>query len=461
MQTNIHALRQRKIDVTKANQTLLDKAKLEGRELSAEEDKEFSQRMIELKKNDVAIAEKEAEMADERNMPATDYPNTVTAIALGAPGYDNGAAPARRGPGKVGAKYRDLFGSNLSNDGFASAEQFFAAVHNAHTQYHPNLRGAIFASSMNEAVPAQGGFLVPETWSAEMLDAAIEDSIVMSRARITPMTSDNHKLAGYDASDNSSSSPFGLQAAWVNELASNTPQTGKVRLIELHANKLALYVNASSELVADGMSFESQLGENIIRSASWSLDLAFLTGDGVGKPLGVLNSPSLISVAKETSQVIGTILYANVAKMYSRMHPSCISNAVWLINNTALPQLLQMSLIIKNVAGTENVGGGLVPIFTPDGRGGYTMLGRPVVLTEKLSAVGTKGDILFVDLSQYSVGLRRGLALERSIHAGWSTDSVGYRAITRVDGQSRWGQAFSPRAGSTLSWAIALADRTS
>jgi HK97 family phage major capsid protein len=77
--------------------------------------------------------------------------------------------------------------------------------------------------------------------------------------------------------------------------------------------------------------------------------------------------------------------------MYSRMLPTSLGKAVWIMNQDVLPQLLQMTLPVKNVAGTENVGGSRSASPTAQGTGTpqFTLLGRPVVLTEKVSTLGT------------------------------------------------------------------------
>jgi len=82
-----------------------------------------------------------------------------------------------------------------------------------------------------------------------------------------------------------------------------------------------------------------------------------------------------------------------------------------------------------------------------------------VIFTEKLPALTNQGDLLLVSLSQYAVGLRKEVSLERSIYAGWQTDESGYRAIVRVDGQGTWKSAFTPKNGDSLSWCVTLAAR--
>ncbi len=66
---------------------------------------------------------------------------------------------------------------------------------------------------------------------------------------------------------------------------------------------------------------------------------------------------------------------------------------------------------------------------------------------------------MFVDFSQYSLGLRKVMSIDKSQHVGWQTDETGYRGILRADGQGRWDQVVTPKNGDTLSWCVTLAAR--
>src|SRR5262249_45744432 len=160
--------------------------------------------------------------------------------------------------------------------------------------------------------------------------------------------------------------------------------------IELTANKLFLLIPVSNELIADGEDFEQLLTQAIVKACSWHLDYAFLNGDGAGKPEGVLNNSALVVITKESSQPNATIVYENIAKMAGSIHPACFGNSVWVANPTTLPQLLLLKNVVKNVAGTENVGGSATPILSQDGDT-FRMLTRPVLLTEKVPALGSQG----------------------------------------------------------------------
>ena len=92
--------------------------------------------------------------------------------------------------------------------------------------------------------------------------------------------------------------------------------------------------------------------------------------------------------------------------------------------------------------------------------GQLRILTRPVIFSEKLPALGSLGDILLVDLSQYVIGLvRGGMRIDKSQHVRFSTDETTWRTVVRVDGMGTWSKPFTPKSGSTLSPFVTLAAR--
>lgn len=91
-----------------------------------------------------------------------------------------------------------------------------------------------------------------------------------------------------------------------------------------------------------------------------------------------------------------------------------------------------------------------------------TILGRPVIFTEKVSALGTTGDINFVDLSYYLIGDRQSVEVAASDQAFFQNDQTAYRIIERVDGRPWLQSALTPHNGSssTLSAFVQLATRS-
>jgi HK97 family phage major capsid protein len=348
-----------------------------------------------------------------------------------------------------GPRFAEMFPDvPLSSDGFSSVDEWFRVVHSG--LFHPNLKAA-----GSEGIGPAGGYAVPPEYAAMMLDRSLEREIVRPRATIIPMVADRKLVPGWDDLDHSGGSLFGgFKAAWLPEAGPAVDQDYKLRMIEMKTRKLALFTKVSNELIADGVGFEQALGEAMITATGWNLDDAFLNGPGVGQPLGVLNDPALIVIAKETNQAAASILYDNLVKMFARMHPALVGESVWVANTATIPQLLTLSMAV-------GTGGSHIPVLQPSSAPGvdFTILTRPVVFTEKLPTLGTKGDILFAAFSAYFIGMRKEVSVEKSMHVGWSTDESGYRAILRADGMGSWNKPATPKNGDTLSWAVTLATR--
>lgn len=349
----------------------------------------------------------------------------------------------------TGRTYRKMFGQGqpLSNGGFRDFNEFLTVL--SSKRYDSRL---FETRTMGITTPSDGGFSVPEEFAAWLLDASLESEVVRPRATVWPMKSETLKVPGWDSATHTSTLFGGLTGTWVSELGSNTEVFAKMRQIELNAKKLACYTAASNELVQDGIDFDKQISLAMIKTIGWYLDYAFLQGTGAGQPQGVLANPALVTVAKETGQAAATILYENVTKMYSRLAPQCMGNAVWVASQTAIPQLLTMTIQV-------GMGGSVVPAVLQQ-NGKFTLLGKEMIFSEKVPALGTVGDLLLCDFSQYIIGLRKEVSLDKSIHVGWSTDTSSYRTIVRADGQGSWDKAITPKSGSTLSWAVALATRS-
>lgn len=405
---------------------------------------------------DADIAAEEVRREHDRTSPAIDMhgrdieyglSGASARHATGEP-RDQALAVAQSQP-FAGRHHAELFGkpTAAADEGWKGFDDFRATVHGGRAD--PRV---VAATSMGGAVGSDGGFLIPGQFTAELLDASLEDEVVRPLARVYPMTQGNErKIAGFDGRDHGDDL-HGLRGVWLEESGTSTRQKAKTRLLRLIAHKLGIYAQASNELIADGMTFEELLGQAMREAIGFDLDEAFLNGNGVAKPLGVLNDPATITIAKEIGQGADTVSYDNLKNMFARMHPAGRRRAVWVANSTAIPELLGLSLVI-------GTGGSAVPVMSEGSDGSFRILTRPVIFTEKVPALGDRGDISLVDFSQYAIGMRKEAVLDRSNGPGWFEDEGSYRMILRVDGRGRWAAPLAPRNGATLSWAVTLIDR--
>lgn len=447
---NIHALRQRKFELKTRAEQLIARANSENRDLTPSELAEHERSLAALSANEADLIQVEAELESQRCMP-TD-PGAMVAAGNGT-GQWRSVGNANFKPGPRPKKYAELFGPAPQCE-FSGIGEFLRAVNFSQQSYDPRLH-----ASQTEAVPSEGGFLVPTEFAQQILDEALESEIVRPRAMVWPMASDSRKVPATQDNDHSNSSLYGgVTAMWASELESIDVMTVKLRTIGLAVNKLAMLSQASNELLED-TAFESVLGAKLVAGASWHLDNAFLFGNGAGKPLGALSSgnPALVTVNKETTQPVNGIVYENVLKMFAAMAPRNRKNAVWVFNDALIPALYEMQNRVLNLAASEVVGGSAVPVFSVGADGSATLLTRPVLFSEKMQAPGTLGDAGFVDFGAYAIGVRREIILAKSIHPGFATDSSWFRL--RVDGQPTWNKALTPLHGNPQSPYVILQAR--
>jgi HK97 family phage major capsid protein len=240
--------------------------------------------------------------------------------------------------------------------------------------------------SLGEKDPTAGGVFVPEQFTAQILDYALEDELIRPRATIWGMTTDKRHIPAWAGSDHTANLYGGFVAHWPAEGVADTETAPKTREIILEAEEVAIFTSVADKLIEDGLSVGAQLETALRRAIGWFLDMKFLTGSGAGVPLGILNDPAIISVAEEGGQAADTIMYENVVNMFGRCYPSCAKRATWLATIGAVPQLLTLTLPI-------GVGGTPVRVLN-EANGTYSMLTRPIEFTEKLPALGDKGDII-------------------------------------------------------------------
>jgi HK97 family phage major capsid protein len=211
----------------------------------------------------------------------------------------------------------------------------------------------------------------------------------------------------------------------------------------------------TDELLQDVAALESIVSPYFTQEIQFQVENALIRGTGVGQPLGILNSPALISVAAQAGQAAATIVSQNIVNMWTRMWAKSRPNAVWFYNQDIEPQLFLMSLV---------VGLGGVPTYLPaNGLSGQpygTLMGRPCIPIEYCSTLGTIGDLILADMGEMLVADKGGIATASSTHVQFLTDQTCFRFVYRIDAQPLWAAALTPFQGTnTLSPFVALATR--
>lgn len=342
---------------------------------------------------------------------------------------------------------------------FSDLGEFAASV------WHKQQNGDLLAKrneilNYQERVPSEGGFLVPEEFRAELLRVSLESSVVRPRARVVPMSSKTLTFPKVDSTTNATSVYGGVIIYRVEEGQDIPASDGSFGAVKLEATKQAALAVATNELVRDAAGgFAMYLQEILPEAIAFAEDLDFLTGTGVGEPLGALatGNTAIISVAKETSQDAATIVWQNVVRMYARMLPQSLNRAVWIVTPDALAELYTMGLVVGTGGGPTMIAPGAGNQAPPN-----TMLGRPIIVSEKAPAtLGTIGDISFVDFGYYLIGDRQQMEMSSSDHRYFESDKTAFKIVQRNDGRPWLDSAITPaNGGSTLSPFVQLATRS-
>lgn len=330
---------------------------------------------------------------------------------------------------------------------FASAAEFMHSI-SEHAFKNADLsrRLETLKNDMSSVKPADGGFLIPEILRAELLRVALERAVVRSRARVIPMDSLTIPFPMVDSTSNVSSVYGGITGFWTEEGATLTESQPRFGRVELRANKLCLYTEVPNELIRDARpSLEAFIGDIFPEALAWFEDVAFFIGGGVGEPLGFINAPGAVNVTRSTTVAGANVEWIDIANMYSRMLPQSLDRAVWIVS----PDVVQGLLTMPFTGSTNPIllgGGGF-----PSGNTGMPLqiLGCPVIVSEKARAIGTTGDINFVDFGFYLIGDRQAMSARQSEEFRFSSDVTAFRVIERLDGRPWLASPITPQNGST------------
>jgi len=300
-------------------------------------------------------------------------------------------------------------------------------------------------NALSSLKPSDGGFLIPEILRAELLRVALENAIVRSRARVIPMDSLTVPFPTVDSTSNVSSVYGGVTGYWTEEGATLTESKPRFGRVELRAQKLVLYTEVPNELLQDASpSLAAFIGDIFPEAIAWFEDVAFFVGGGVGEPLGFLNAPCAVNVDR-TGSSSGTVVWADIVNMYARMLPQSLRNAVWIVSPDTLPALFQMVM----TGGTSPIMlGGQAGFATGSAAPPMTMLGLPIIVSEKARTLGTIGDVNLVDFGFYLIGDRQAMSAKQSEDYKFQSDVTAFRVTERLDGRPWLLSPITPQNGS-------------
>jgi len=343
---------------------------------------------------------------------------------------------------------------NAGNAGFESAGEFWMSVKNAGLGRPVDKRLTIQNNAM-EKNAEDGAFLIPTDFRTTILEKVTGDESLLGRTFQLNSTSNNISIPVDEVAPWSTE---GIQAYWEGEAQTYQGSKLKFGQANMRLHKLTALVPVTEELLDDASALQSYIGRKAPIAMTHKVNSALISGDGVGKPYGIMNSGFLVTVPKESGQTADTVWFENIVKMYSRMLPASIGRSLWLINPALQEQLRFMKF---DAAAASPVPAYMPPTGLAEAPYG-TLMGRPIMpMMGSMAAIGDLGDILFVDYDNYiSVVKTSGIKSDISTHVWFDKDLVAFKFSMRLAGECPYKAPVTTEFGSyNMSSFIALEAR--
>lgn len=434
---SLQALREKRAKLVADMRGLLDAA-------AADNDRDLNEE--EVRKYDAAKAEVEAL---NRQITRLEEQETIEAGL----NQSTGAVASRQGPGTPRA------GGDPARREFENVGEFMHSV-----RFNPNDQRLASLWSEFDPQPVQGeqrmdtgssgGFAIPQQFRDTLLSVSPQEAAIRPGATVLPAGTPPDAAITIPALDQTGSTPDnvygGVTVDWISEGADKPETDANLREIKLEPQEVAGHVVLTDKLLRNWAA-ASALIERLLRGAIISAeDFAFLSGNGIGKPLGIINAGASYLVNRAGANAIGL---ADIQQMVSRI---LMRGGVptWLASQSIMPQLLAM----KNEIGSPPSGDGAL-VWQPNARdsaGNQLLMGYPIKWNERSPQLGTKGDLVLADRSYYLIKDGSGPFVAASEHVHFTKNKTVIKIFWNVDGQPWLTEPFTQEGGYEVSPFVVL-----
>ena len=270
-------------------------------------------------------------------------------------------------------------------------------------------------AALQVATPAEGGYLVPQLYSNELVTAISESSVLrMAGARVLAVD-------GTTAFNVPTMNPSGAAVLTAEEAAYNEaePDFGNVAFTPYKFTRL---VKASEELVLDSrFDLMSQiLLPDVAQAFAAAENAAFATGNGATAPQGIVTGGTVgVTTAAPTA-----ITADEIISLYHALSYVYRQNAVWLMNDATAAAIRKL----KDTTGQY--------LWQPGLQAGQPdrLLGRPVYTLNTMPTIAaTAKTIVFGDLRYFWIVDFAGTSMQRLSELYAATGQIGFRWFRRFD----------------------------
>lgn len=264
---------------------------------------------------------------------------------------------------------------------------------------------------------SEGGYLVPDEFEHTLIQALEEENIFRQMAKIIQTSSGDRKIPVVATKGT---------ASWIDEEGAFTESDDAFGQVSIGAYKLGTLIKVSEELLNDSVfDLESYISTEFARRIGAKEEEAFFTGNGTGKPLGILATTGGAETGV-TSAAATAVTADELIDLFYSLKAPYRKNAIWVLNDSTVKAIRKLKDQNGQYLWQPSMVAG-----TPD-----TILGRPVKTSAYMPALaaGSKS-IAFGDFGYYWIADRQGRSFKRLNELYAANGQVGFLASQRVDGK--------------------------
>ena len=272
-------------------------------------------------------------------------------------------------------------------------------------------------NALQEGTDSEGGYLVPDEYDRTLVEALEEENVFRQLAKVIRTSSGDRKIPVVATKGT---------ASWIDEEGAYTESDDSFGQVSIGAYKVGTMIKVSEELLNDSVfDLESYIAKEFARRIGAKEEEAFFTGDGSGKPLGVLaatgGAETGVTAASSTA-----ITADELMDLFYSLKSPYRKKAVWVLNDSTIKAVRKLKDSTGQYLWQPSLMAG-----TPD-----TLLGRPVKTSTYMPviAAGAK-TIAFGDFSYYWIADRQGRSFKRLNELYAANGQVGFLGSQRVDGK--------------------------
>ncbi|TCP90936.1 HK97 family phage major capsid protein [Rhizobium sp. PP-CC-2G-626] len=264
---------------------------------------------------------------------------------------------------------------------------------------------------------ASAGYLAPPEYGNEILRAVVDYSPIRAYARVMTIAGPEVRYP---------KKLTGTNAQWVDEIE-DRPESGMTfGQVTLTPYELATFVDISKQLLEDAAyDVEGELRTSFAEDFGVKEGTAFVNGDGVKKPKGILQATGIAQVVTGNASTLGSAPADLLIDAMAKIQSVHAQNGAWLMNRLTLAAMRKL----KDAQGAY--------LWQPSIQVGQpaTLLGRPVIEAVDMPNIGAGATpIVFGDFSGYRIVDRVGVSVLVDPFSKATNGITRFHARKRVGG---------------------------